>query len=136
LVKSSIRILGVTFGIIVAAYYLWNLTDIVFPIHFRNGKMPFMEMIALSSEARETFKTCRVDKQSSEVCNSVLKNELQKLSSSQREFFVIGDGVIICIDYTNRIFVLLALSFVEGRVIWNCSGAPSEALTKRCSPIH
>jgi hypothetical protein len=135
-IKYAIRGIGVAACAIIVALFLWYASEEIFPPPFQKGKISFMEMVTLSSEAREVFKKCWIEEQSIEVCDNVFKEAVRKLSSHKRGFFSIGKGGMVGIDYTNRVFLLFMPSFVEGELRWDCLGSPSEVLPKLCLPVN
>jgi hypothetical protein len=135
-IKYVIRGIGVAACAVIVALLVWYASGDIFPPPFQKGKISFMEMVTLSSGAREAFKKCWIEERSIEVCDNVFKEAVRKLSSPKREFCSIGKGEMVGIDYTNRVFLLFMPSFVEGELRWDCLGSPPEVLPKLCVPVN
>lgn len=101
-----------------------------------NEKMSFIAMTQALSPARESASKCWREQQTSVVdCDSV-RNLIPVSSSSDLAYLITDQGVLMGIDYSNRVTVLLTPRIDGLELNWRCEGSPSEAISKLCRPLQ
>jgi len=95
----------------------------------------FMTMLQALSAARESASKCWSDRHIAVVDCEAVKRLMPTPPSSEVAYMVTDQGVLVGIDYSNRVTVLLTPRVDGSELNWRCAGTPSEAITKLCNDL-
>lgn len=98
-----------------------------------DAKASFMAMTQALSPARASASKCWSERRVVGLDCDDVKDRMPTPPSSDVAYLVTAQGVLIGIDYSNRVIVVLTPRVDGNELKWHCAGSPPEALTKLCS---
>lgn len=99
------------------------------------SKALFLAMTQALSPAREAANKCWSEGHVAVANCKTMRDRMPVPPSPDVAYLVTDQGVVMGIDYPNRVVVVLT-SYADGSELkWHCAGAPLEALPKLCSDL-
>jgi hypothetical protein len=100
------------------------------------GKVSSMKMIFALSAVKEAVDICWSEKKLAVADCSEAKALMPQQKLPDVNYWITAQGILIGIDYRERVLVVLSAQVANDALVWQCSGAPAGSLPKACSPLE